>query len=182
MKDSLRGKMSKTIFYLLLVIFTVLLLPALACNQSPAPPVTPAEEPYQPAQSTAPTSMPAEESVTPASTGDASPEEPAEPAPAAGAPSEEPIKTAPASDVPPEKTASPAPAVVVLPEEPALSDNLTRDCQLSEASAHSNFEDSGVGVGEMAINFTLRNIDGTEFKLSRFLAEKPVMMVFGAFT
>jgi len=65
-------------------------------------------------------------------------------------------------------------------EEPELSAVLKKDC--SPASARGDFGNIGLQVGEVAVNFTLRDIHGAEFRLSRFLAEKPVMMVFGSFT
>lgn len=64
--------------------------------------------------------------------------------------------------------------------EPVLLDTLIRNCQITQMS--ENFGDTGLQVGEMAVNFTLKDIDGNEHRLSRFLAEKPVVMIFGSFT
>ena len=64
--------------------------------------------------------------------------------------------------------------------EPALLDALRRNCQITKGS--SNFDKSGLAVGEPAVNFTLKDINNKELRLSQFLAEKPVVMVFGSFT
>ena len=80
----------------------------------------------------------------------------------------------------PASTPTRAPAIEE-PEEPVLSTALKRDCRLNQSS-FGNFSNAGLGIGEMAVNFTLSDIHGNEFRLSRLLAEKPVMMVFGSFT
>jgi len=67
-------------------------------------------------------------------------------------------------------------------EEPALSDTLIRDCYPTGTSGGGNFNDIGLQIGEKAVNFTLRDIYGTEYRLSRLLAGKPVMMAFGSCT
>ena len=72
------------------------------------------------------------------------------------------------------------PLTVEEPGEPVLSTTLKRGC--SPADARGNFGNAGLSIGETAVNFTLGDIHGTEFRLSRLLAEKPVMMVFGSFT
>jgi peroxiredoxin len=36
--------------------------------------------------------------------------------------------------------------------------------------------------GELAIDFTLKDIHGSEYTLSKLLGEKPVVMIFGSFT
>ena len=40
----------------------------------------------------------------------------------------------------------------------------------------------GPDVGERPVDFTLKDIHGTEFTLSKALMSKPVLMVFGSFT
>lgn len=40
----------------------------------------------------------------------------------------------------------------------------------------------GIKEGVKAVDFTLKDIHGNEFTLSRLLDEKPVVMVFGSFT
>lgn len=107
--------------------------------------------------------------------------------------------------VPGEPTATPEPA----PSEPVLSNDLIRGCtpvpgglppppgmpprpggqpppgmpprpdapSLSEA-----METIGLKEGGKAVNFTLKDITGNEYVLSRLLAEKPVVMLFGSFT
>lgn len=69
----------------------------------------------------------------------------------------------------------------VPPEAPALLTTLKRNCQLTGSSV-ADFADTGLKTGETAVDFTLKDIRGNEFKLSQLLAEKPVMMVFGSFT
>ena len=68
------------------------------------------------------------------------------------------------------------------PEEPTLSNTLLRDCDPTQTSGGGDFDDVGLQIGEKAVNFTLRDIHGTEYRLSQLLAEKPVMMVFGSCT
>ena len=65
-------------------------------------------------------------------------------------------------------------------KEPMLSSDLKRGCTYS--SAQKGFSDVGLHTGELAIAFHLRDIDGKEFAISRLLAEKPVVLVFGSFT
>ena len=66
--------------------------------------------------------------------------------------------------------------------EPVLSNALIRGCKPSRQPG-SGFETIGrLREGEKAVDFTLKDIDGNEFILSRLLAEKPVLMVFGSFT
>jgi cytochrome oxidase Cu insertion factor (SCO1/SenC/PrrC family) len=67
--------------------------------------------------------------------------------------------------------------VTASPESPVrleLSTELNRNCAPFSASAPKS--------GELAIDFTLKDIHGTEFTLSELLAEKPVVMVFGSYT
>lgn len=40
----------------------------------------------------------------------------------------------------------------------------------------------GLRVGDIAVDFTLKDIHGTEYTLSHLLAEKPVALVVGSFT
>jgi len=62
---------------------------------------------------------------------------------------------------------------------PVLSGALTRGCrQGSSVGATGN----GLGVGQRAVDFTLKDTDGREYSLSRLLAKRPVVVVFGSFT
>jgi len=61
-----------------------------------------------------------------------------------------------------------------------LSNALRRNCQRDGPSR--GFDSVGLDAGATAVDFTLKDVDGTEFSLSRLLAEKPVVMVFGSFT
>ena len=65
-------------------------------------------------------------------------------------------------------------------EEPVLSNALTRGCERSGSSG--GFDNAGLAVGETAVNFTLKDIDGNTVSLADLLSEKPVVMVFGSFT
>jgi hypothetical protein len=65
--------------------------------------------------------------------------------------------------------------------EPSLSSTLTRNCPVGPTRAQA-FEDAGLGPGQKAVNFTLLDTQGVEYRLSRLLAEKPVVMIFGSFT
>ena len=40
----------------------------------------------------------------------------------------------------------------------------------------------GLAVGEPAVEFTLKDVNGTPHTLSALLAEKPVVIVFGSYT
>jgi len=66
-------------------------------------------------------------------------------------------------------------------EEPVLGATLKRDCQFNQSFIR-NFDNVGLGIGETAVDFTLRDIYGNEYTLSRLLTEKPVIMIFGSFT
>ena len=59
--------------------------------------------------------------------------------------------------------------------EPVLLDTLRRNCQITQGSG--NFDQNGLVVGETAVNFTPKDINGIEFRFSQLLAEKPVLMV-----
>ena len=63
-------------------------------------------------------------------------------------------------------------------EEPVLSASLKRGC----TTAEGGFDNAGLSVGEVAVNFTLKDIHGEDYRLSRLLGEKPVLMVFASFT
>ena len=96
--------------------------------------------------------------------------------------------------------------------EPVLSNNLIRDCKppagrpagmppppgmapgqrispppgiappLEESSPSGASIAVGLDKEEKAVNFKLKDVYGNEFVLSKLLAEKPVVMVFGSFT
>ena len=67
------------------------------------------------------------------------------------------------------------------PAEPVLSGALTRGCTPTTRPG-GGFATIGLSEGEKAVNFKLEDVHGNEFVLSRLLAEKPVVMVFGSFT
>jgi hypothetical protein len=60
---------------------------------------------------------------------------------------------------------------------PRLRTELVRGCQQASGGARG-----GPFPGELAIDFTLKDVHGDEYRLSRLLAEKPVVMIFGSFT
>ena len=64
-------------------------------------------------------------------------------------------------------------------KELVLSDTLSRGCGSPGVFASDK---TGLAVGTKAINFTLKDTDGTEVRLSHLLAEKPVIMIFGSFS
>ena len=66
------------------------------------------------------------------------------------------------------------------PVEPVLLDTLRRNCQITQGNG--DFDKTGLTVGATAVNFTLKDINGNELRLSQLLAEKPVVMIFGSFT
>ncbi len=91
---------------------------------------------------------------------------------------ETPVETSPAQTTTPES--SPNPSAEIEFGEPMLLEDLSRNCQSAESEY--NFKNVGLPIGQTAINFTLKDTQGTEYRLSRLLAEKPVVMVFGSFT
>jgi thiol-disulfide isomerase/thioredoxin len=71
------------------------------------------------------------------------------------------------------------PATAGVKGEPVLSDVLTVGCANPGAFANDT---TGLVVGTKAHNFTLKDIYGNEVRLSKLLAEKPVVMIFGSFS
>ena len=65
--------------------------------------------------------------------------------------------------------------------EPVLLEELSRNCQRAE-TVGNDFKDVGLSIGQRAVNFTLKDTQGAEFRLSQLLVERPVVMVFGSFT
>ncbi len=61
-----------------------------------------------------------------------------------------------------------------------LSDALIRGCERTRPSG--GFANAGLAVGETAVDFTLKDVNGNTVSLAGLLAEKPVVMVFGSFT
>lgn len=89
----------------------------------------------------------------------------------------------PQGDTEPEvSTPTPPPQSDTKSEGLVLSGALSRDCQSGESPVRGDFGNAGLKIGQTAVDFTLKDTHGTEFRLSQLLAEKPVMMVFGSFT
>lgn len=107
---------------------------------------------------------------------------PGEPEEAAPAPDPAEIKPETAPTVTRSGETAPPVAPSGAPAEPVLSTELRRNGEMMTSGGKRGFDESGLGIGETAVNFTLRDTDGQEFRLSRLLAEKPVVMVFGSFT
>jgi hypothetical protein len=149
---------------LAVVASVLLLLPVAACQSKAVPATAPApEEPEEAAP------VPASAEIKPETV-------PADTQPGEMAPPEAP------SDAPVEATApSPVPDDAA-PDEPVLSTELRRNDEMMTSGGKRGFDKSGLGIGETAVNFSLRDIDGRECRLSSILAEKPVVMVFGSFT
>lgn len=59
---------------------------------------------------------------------------------------------------------------------PELTDNLRPGCTKKDPRTASPKE------GELAVDFSLRDVNGVEYTLSKMLSEKPVYMIFGSFT
>jgi len=147
--------MSGTRLKLLAIILIMLTLLSAGCSSAQVPLVTPNEEE-------------AEQPIMQATLGDTEAEE-----------SSPTITTVDATVEDSSPTSSSADTWL---EEPVLSTSLKRDCYLVQTPVRENFDNAGPGTGESAVNFTLRDIQGNEVRLSRLLIEKPVLMIFGSFT
>ncbi len=62
---------------------------------------------------------------------------------------------------------------------PDLSDALSGNCQ---GKANEDLRGAGLPVGDLAVDFTLNDINGNPVNLAGLLGEKPVVMIFGSFT
>ena len=78
-------------------------------------------------------------------------------------------------------TSLPIAQINVEPEGPVLSTALKRGCSPVEGG-QVDANNTGLAIGETAVNFTLKDIKGDEYELSRLIDEKPVVIVFGSFT
>ena len=90
--------------------------------------------------------------------GDCAPATPPPSTPEPGAPPSEP-------EVPPESVSQET-------KMPELSDALKRDCQRSGLSG--GFDNAGLAIGEMAVDFTLKDTQGNTVRLAELLSQKPV--------
>jgi len=66
-----------------------------------------------------------------------------------------------------------------------LSGELESGCfnwPAEEFSTDNHAQVQTIAEGSLAVEFTLKDVDGTAYTLSDLLAEKPVLMVFGAYT
>ena len=69
-----------------------------------------------------------------------------------------------------------AASTLLLPET-SLSKNCSTELMITSDSIRG-----GLDTGDKAIDFTLENINGTGSRLSDLLEEKPVLLIFGAYT
>jgi hypothetical protein len=69
---------------------------------------------------------------------------------------------------------------------PTLSEDLSSHCfRWPEAAfTRSRYADVSItmGPGETAVDFELADVEGTPYRLSDLLADKPVLLVLGSFT
>lgn len=113
------------------------------------------------------------------------PEPESSPSPPPSTPTAPPPAATPIPQPSPAPTPAPTPPPPTIPgderlEGPALSADLKRGYEA--VSTGDDFDDTGLEIGELAVGLTLKNTGGAEFELSRLLAGKPVVMVFGSFT
>ncbi len=62
---------------------------------------------------------------------------------------------------------------------PELSNALSGNCM---GEANEDLEGAGLPVGDLAVDFTLNDVNGNSVNLAGLLGEKPVVMIFGSFT
>ena len=139
-----------------MIVISVLALAFGACAPVAPPPSTPESEPGVPTT---------EPGISP---------------PESGAPPSKPGVSPPEPEVPPSEPEVPSESVSQETKMPELSDALKRNCQRSGPSG--GFDNAGLDVGEMAVDFTLKDTQGNTVRLAELLSQKPVMMVFGSFT
>jgi hypothetical protein len=68
---------------------------------------------------------------------------------------------------------------------PVLSDALVSGCfnwPAEEFTTDNHAQVQTIAAGALAVEFTLEDLDGVAYTLSELLAQKPVLMVFGAYT
>jgi|GEM_PF-815760 len=68
------------------------------------------------------------------------------------------------------------------PERLELSPALKTNCQPETGFGRDRFDAVGPAIGKKAFDFELKDTKGQTFLLSRLLAEKPVVMIFGSAT
>ena len=78
----------------------------------------------------------------------------------------------------PTPTETPTPTPSPDNGEPVLSEAIIGNCTADSFAS----DKTGLAVGTQAINFTLKQVDGTEVRLSKLLAERPVVLIFSSYT
>jgi hypothetical protein len=61
-------------------------------------------------------------------------------------------------------------------DAPILSTALVRDCEFKVPPGEE------LKVGDLAVDFTLKDVNGNNHTLSEMLQEKPVVLIFGSYT
>ena len=67
-------------------------------------------------------------------------------------------------------------SALLLPET-----SLSKNCSPATITS-SDTINGGLDTGDKAIDFTLADINSTQYRLSDLLEDKPVLMIFGAYT
>ena len=78
----------------------------------------------------------------------------------------------------PTQTEAPSPSPSPDNGEPVLSDAMIGNCTADSFAS----DRTGLELGTKAINFTLKQVDGTEIRLSSLLGQKPLVLILGSFT
>ncbi len=73
-------------------------------------------------------------------------------------------------------------ALTLLPESSLTPGCVNWPAENFSLSNRAGQLSTGVKTGDTAIEFTLKDIEGTSYSLSSLLETKPVLMVFGSFT
>ncbi len=93
------------------------------------------------------------------------------------------VTPAPTTTPTPNLEPSEAPdSVIHVTDELELSSALIRGGCEGVGRPEGGFQAAGLAVGETAVDFTLKDINGNTVSLAGLLIEKPVLMVFGSFT
>ncbi len=71
---------------------------------------------------------------------------------------------------------------VLIPPTPTLQRLPPATCPTVRTDRNYDFNGAGPGIGSTAIDFALKSTTGQMTTLSKLLAEKPVILIFGSFT
>ncbi len=70
----------------------------------------------------------------------------------------------------------------LVPPAPTLQGLPLATCPTVRTDRNYDFNGAGPGIGNTAIDFALKSTEGKIITLSKILAEKPVLLIFGSFT